>query len=552
MKRMWHKWLALVATVTMVGAANAQNDWNQPSEIGSYQSILSRAGYGGGPSYGAPMQQPMMQPGVPMQGSPMHSGQMMNSAPMMQGAAMQGAAMQQPMQMQGGVMQSQPMQGSMGSANGYVGNGSMNGQFNGGMVQGGTIVGGAQSMSSPLPMAPYAGGQVVGGNPTIGYDHGFLERAANSSPSVYNGVVGGNYAQPVVSSPVYADSVCSPQVYAAPVYATEVFQQAARAPRANYVVGLTGLLFQRDYEDNRLLARNPSGDQLFTNGADEQNFDGYGLNLARRNANGSGMEAVFWALNPGAVSSTLTGVDVNTNIRGFDRLIDPTSGRNLFDIYTDATSQTVVRDSNINNLEFNMLRNGGQFCWGGGRTGTYELLGGFRWFEFDEQLQYLSETDTATYPLSSANYAYTLNARNRLLGFQLGARNELCLTDRFRLFSGFRGGLFNNNIRTRQNLVGSDGITSNVNFGPSAGRTFDYADEKNDLAFLGELDLGILMQLSCRSRLRLGYRALGVSGVALAADQMPFDYSDANELQRANSNGSLILGGGYYGIEFCF
>ena len=47
MKRFWHTCLAMIASATVTaGVADAQNNWNEPSEIGSYQSILSRAGYG--------------------------------------------------------------------------------------------------------------------------------------------------------------------------------------------------------------------------------------------------------------------------------------------------------------------------------------------------------------------------------------------------------------------------------------------------------------------------------------------------------------------------
>ena len=47
MKRFWHTCLAMIASATVTaGVADAQNNWNAPSEIGSYQSILSRAGYG--------------------------------------------------------------------------------------------------------------------------------------------------------------------------------------------------------------------------------------------------------------------------------------------------------------------------------------------------------------------------------------------------------------------------------------------------------------------------------------------------------------------------
>ena len=115
-----------------------------------------------------------------------------------------------------------------------------------------------------------------------------------------------------------------------------------------------------------------------------------------------------------------------------------------------------------------------------------------------------------------------------------------------------KGGIFNNHIETVQNITDLDGEIAQVNAGTAAGRPFSYNDEKNDVAFLGELDFGVLYNLSSRARLRLGVKVLGVSGVALAADQLPFDYSDPDELSRANSNGSLLLGGGYYGLEFCF
>ena len=45
MKRFFHSWSAIVATLAMISPAVAQNDANGHSEIGSYQSILSRAGY---------------------------------------------------------------------------------------------------------------------------------------------------------------------------------------------------------------------------------------------------------------------------------------------------------------------------------------------------------------------------------------------------------------------------------------------------------------------------------------------------------------------------
>ena len=46
MKRFWHTWLMMLAVATMVSTASAQSGSRSAPAIGSYQSILSRAGYG--------------------------------------------------------------------------------------------------------------------------------------------------------------------------------------------------------------------------------------------------------------------------------------------------------------------------------------------------------------------------------------------------------------------------------------------------------------------------------------------------------------------------
>ena len=69
---------------------------------------------------------------------------------------------------------------------------------------------------------------------------------------------------------------------------------------------------------------------------------------------------------------------------------------------------------------------------------------------------------------------------------------------------------------------------------------------------LGELDLGMIYRLSCKSRAVVGYRVVGISGIALAPAQMPVDYTLDAEINDINSNGDLILGGGYAGLEFCY
>jgi len=309
------------------------------------------------------------------------------------------------------------------------------------------------------------------------------------------------------------------------------------------VASVSALAFVRDYEDRRLIARNPAGDLLFTNQADHDAIGGVDFALASRKSNGNGWEARYFGLFPDTDSATLTGAQVSAvGLRGLDRV--SFGGVSADTLFANGTSQTVTRDTDINNVEFNLLRNGGRFSTRRGRQGNFELLGGFRYFQFDEEFAY-STADGAT-PID-----YRLNADNTLLGLQIGSRAEVCLGKRLRLTGGIKTGIFNNNVDASQQITDPTGsVFATV---PSQGdRNFDYSDEQNDVAFLSEIDLGLIMQFSQRARLRVGYRAIGVSGVGLATDQIPFEFDNVLATERANTNGSLQLHGGYFGTEFCF
>ena len=175
-------------------------------------------------------------------------------------------------------------------------------------------------------------------------------------------------------------------------------------------------------------------------------------------------------------------------------------------------------------------------------------MGGLRLFQFDESFRYVSNS-VAPYPLTTE---YQLQAENFLVGLQFGGRNEICLANRLRLATAATVGLFNNRAETRQRIFDETGYNPVLAGGPSAGRPFDYMAQRDDVAMMGELDLGLIYQLSSKFRARVGYRAMGVSGVALAVDQIPYDFNDPVLLQEANTNGSLFMQGVYFGTEFCF
>jgi hypothetical protein len=75
---------------------------------------------------------------------------------------------------------------------------------------------------------------------------------------------------------------------------------------------------------------------------------------------------------------------------------------------------------------------------------------------------------------------------------------------------------------------------------------------EDDVAFLAQLDVGVEYQINCRWRAFAGYRAVAVTGVALTDSQIPQIVIDAPEWQDVDTNGSLILHGGFAGLECRF
>jgi hypothetical protein len=550
MKRFWHTCLAMLASATVTaGVANAQNDWNAPSEIGSYQSILSRAGYGNGMSATS--------------GAPVGGSGTANMSGMLNGA----------------------VSGGSGSVNGGMINGG--GVLNNSMVTGEVVNGGAMPyngstssvMASPMataqpmmtqprmaqpmmaqpmmtqPRMVSGGAMVDSGSVTMG--GGYIDNGYGGM--IDGGTVGGGCGGDVYSGVIdNGMSYAAPADYSAPVISgggytgAQLFSRGAnRARSANWVLGVFALSFARDFEDGVLLSQNPSGDQLFTTDADSGNFGGYGVNLTRRQCNGRGIELRYWALNTSS-SGRLDGNSVAAQLPTLVHLEHGPSARDVLSIYNSAQFHRVDRETDINNFEVNLLNNGGFYQTRRGRSAAFELVGGVRWFQFDERLGFTAFGDTATFPLATETFTYQSDVTNDLVGFQLGARNELCLTNRMRGFFGVTAGIFNNHITSRQNFSDANGVGASLTDGPSTGRDYDYSDTKNDVAIIGELDAGVIYQINQRARARFGYRTFGVAGVALAADQIPVDFRRTDRVQRANSNGSLLLHGGYAGMEFCF
>jgi hypothetical protein len=72
------------------------------------------------------------------------------------------------------------------------------------------------------------------------------------------------------------------------------------------------------------------------------------------------------------------------------------------------------------------------------------------------------------------------------------------------------------------------------------------------VSFLGQLDVGASYQFSRHWRAYIGYMAVAATGIAMSDNQIPHYLAAADELKTIDRNGSLVVHGGFAGLEFCY
>ncbi len=320
-----------------------------------------------------------------------------------------------------------------------------------------------------------------------------------------------------------------------------------RGSDRNVVFGLRGLVFERDYEDDRGLASNSLGQSLFSTDNEIDTLGGFETFIGVRNCSGIGWEFSYFGLFADRTDVTFSGAPLYTNLRGLGDL--DLIGSDVAATFDTSDNYRIYRFNEIHNAEFNLLHNAG--CAPTFRCGSMnvEWLAGIRWFKFSEDYRITANNFLTTYP---AQTLYDLEVENNLVGVQLGARAERCLRNRLSLSLGAKFGVYNNDIYTRQSITDGNGTFATAAVGPYAGSDYALSSTKDEVATLGELDLGLNWQFAECWRANVGYRVIGVSGVALAPEQIPYNFADFDNTNRIRSNGDLLLHGAYFGVEKAF
>jgi hypothetical protein len=305
----------------------------------------------------------------------------------------------------------------------------------------------------------------------------------------------------------------------------------------------------------------------------ETNFDfasGIDIRIGRQWCCGlRAVEFVYWGVYPRdsaapfpeAGSTVATRWDVYGQLNGILNWDDVSYNGSTGDwSVNNAVAHGAFRESEFHNVEVNLLQLlGGPMvdACGTGVSGSvccpprwrHRWLAGLRFFKFRDELVFGADTVDGVFTGAPEEIYYHLQTENYLYGIQLGHLTTLCVTQRLGLDLGIRFGLFQNRIEHEQMIGGTAGIAY-INNGPHYGQLFYIESEKNDVAGMGQLDLGVSYNLTPRWTVSVGYRIVAVSGVALPTAQIYPDIRGTNDGVLVDSNGSLLLHGGYFGLGY--
>lgn len=177
---------------------------------------------------------------------------------------------------------------------------------------------------------------------------------------------------------------------------------------------------------------------------------------------------------------------------------------------------------------------------------------GVRYFRTDDDFEFGTEWATGGqvapdgWGNGTNELFHDINMENHLVGLQLGANMNYSVATRWNFFWDTNFGVYNNYINQRQRmynpLVGDAIFTQD-------GRNADVNSHKDTVAFLGEIRAGGGYSFTNHWRGILAYRAIGISGVGLATEQIKPEYSNWADTARIDSSGSIIIHGIQAGIE---
>jgi hypothetical protein len=330
---------------------------------------------------------------------------------------------------------------------------------------------------------------------------------ATSYPNAvaYPGVAA--YPDPNISGPDYGGYYNS-----APVDASADWMQYGMSGGGGckncgpWFASLSGLYMTRDAPNNVGLAFFNAVPQISVLNTEQAGYDwkgGFELRLGRTLGTNWALETAFWYLDPSG-STVSVRSDANDISSRLDTGVLAYQGVPMSDYYNNAHEQRINRTNDFQNLELNLWQQSLSVD-PGGRWGM-AVFSGVRWFRYRDMVEYGTVMAGAEFEDNDPTTQswYHVRVSNQLIGWQIGARSQLYLGPRWRLFAVPRIGLMANVLSLQQDFC----------------MVINNHSDKSDFAMLGQLDVGAAYQLFDCCSVFASYRGIGVAGVANAYDNI--------------------------------
>jgi hypothetical protein len=169
------------------------------------------------------------------------------------------------------------------------------------------------------------------------------------------------------------------------------------------------------------------------------------------------------------------------------------------------------------------------------RCRSFEWFAGFRYLTLGEDLNIVAQRTVAG---GIEEGSYDIRTTNNLYGAQLGARLRRS-GYRFGWETTGKAGLFGNDAHERQ------WVTDFPNY-PLRPTT---SGSRSGVAFVGEINLSAFYRLTDVWNLKAGYSAMWIEGLALAPDQLDFNFATSPSGNVVYNSGAMFLHGVNVGLE---
>jgi len=260
------------------------------------------------------------------------------------------------------------------------------------------------------------------------------------------------------------------------------------------------------------------------------------------------LEATYWALDPlNSYTSITNPSGVSTTLTVGNVFFGLYPGTQWFD---DALEHRLRRRNEVQNVELNLIRyrvfSTAELPW----EVSWSL--GARFFRFEEQLTFSSVADPVNLTDPTMDHQAFLDDHitNNLAGFQFGFDANYYVSPTWRLFAAPKFGIYNNHIEHLFQAYLGDGTVATQYEYP--GLTYPVRSTTDVVSFLTQIDLGVEWQFAPRWSARVGYRVVAATGIGLADNQIPQYIVDIPEIASIDTNGDLILHGGFVGVAYNF